>query len=183
MQAQGYSWDLVLVRLNIVAPFTGRQDFWTSLQIGADEERPIRREHEEISKGIESDGQVERKEGIVRRRLVPVFEGKRNPSSNASGLWSRQRFTLFVGICSLVPHLILIAPCFLATESFSADPASTAIAATGHQLVSFCRSVCDKNHSYLILLRAVSIFPYSLHSTEVEMNKVSVMLRDLNEFL
>ena len=62
----------------------------------------------------------------------------------------RVMFHLFVEISSMVTHLILIAPCFLVTDQFTADAASTTMKATGQKLVSLCRSVCVEQESQLL---------------------------------
>ena len=40
-------------------------------------------------------------------------------------------------------------PCFV-LDHFSADPAITPINATGHQLVSLCRSVCAEERAQIL---------------------------------
>ena len=47
-----------------------------------------------------------------------------------------------------VPRWFLISFVFL--DHFSADPAITPINATGHQLVSLSRSVCDKERAQIL---------------------------------
>ena len=48
-----------------------------------------------------------------------------------------------------VPRLFLISFVFV-LDHFSADPAITPINATGHQLVSLCRSVCAEERAQIL---------------------------------
>ena len=41
-------------------------------------------------------------------------------------------------------------PYFFFGDQFVTDPAATVIRATGHQMVSFCRSVCEKEKAQLL---------------------------------
>ena len=65
--------------------------------------------------------------------LVPVW-------TKTALCWSRPlmlvKLLLYVEVSSMVPHLILIALCFLAIDHFTADHACTSISATGHQFWS-----------------------------------------------
>ena len=55
----------------------------------------------------------------------------------------RNLIVLFHVNSKFLPHL-----CFL--DQFVTDPAATVIRATGHQMVSLCRSVCEEEKSQLL---------------------------------
>ena len=114
-----------------------KSKFSTFLYIGADEQLLVWSGHEEISTGVESENQVERKKIKVRGRLDALSEGHGPtdaafPSADQAALFRnrllrRVKLWIFVEFSSVVHHLILIALCFVAIDKFTADPVFTSI--------------------------------------------------------
>ena len=55
----------------------------------------------------------------------------------------RKLLVLFHVASKFLPHLCLL-------DQFVSDPAATVIRATGHQVVSECRSVCEEEKAQLL---------------------------------
>ena len=108
---------------------------------------------EEVSTGVETDGQLRGRHIVVTRSLVPLAGGPQHDVPEAVHSRKRSRELLERAFddgnsCALNEEFTSIVPSWLQVftivDQFVADPAATVIHATGHQLVSLCRSVCEE---------------------------------------
>ena len=112
---------------------------------------------EEVSTGVEIDGQLRGRHIVVTRRLVPLAGGPQHDVLEAVHSRKRSRELLERAFddgnsCALNEEFTSIVPSWLQVftifncivDQFVADPIATVIHATGHQLVSLCRSVCEE---------------------------------------
>ena len=112
---------------------------------------------EEVSTGVETDGQLRGRHIVVTRKLVPLAGGPQHDVPEAVHSRKRSRELLERAFddgnsCALPEEFTSIVPSWLqvftifncVVDQFVADPAATVIHATGHQLVSLCRSVCEE---------------------------------------
>ena len=95
---------------------------------------------------------------VVTRRLVPLAGGASVPFAGSSHERSRELLeeAFDVGMyhircayswCSnIAPHFL----CFVILDHFNNDPVATPIHATGHQLVTLCRSVCAEERAQIL---------------------------------
>ena len=113
---------------------------------------------EEVSTGVETDGQLRGRHIVVTRSLVPLAGRSQHDVPEAVHSRGRSRellerafvdgnscapneeFTSFVPSWRQVFFTIFVG----FTDQFGTDPAATVIRATGHQLVCLCCSVCEK---------------------------------------
>ena len=113
--------------------------------------------NEEVSTGVETDGQLRGRHIVVTRSLVPL--AGRSQHDVPEAVHSRERSRELLerafddgNFCapneeftSIVPSWLQVFTIFICVvDQFVADPAATVIHATGHQLVSLCRSVCEE---------------------------------------
>ena len=118
--------------------------------------------NEDVLTCVETDGQLRGRHIVVTRSLVPLAAGSQHdvPEVVHSRGRSRELLEQAFGdgsICvpmrnllvmfhvdsKFLPHL-----CFL--DQFFTHPAATVIRATGHQMVSLCRSVCEEEKAQLL---------------------------------
>ena len=112
---------------------------------------------EEVSTGVETDGQLRGRHIVVTRSLVPLAGGPQHDVPEAVHSRKRSRELLERAFddgnsCALNEEFTSIVPSWLQVftffncfvDQFVADPAATMIHATVHQLVSLCRSVCEE---------------------------------------
>ena len=118
----------------------------------------ISSECDDIPTEAETRSQCRRGPAVVTRRLVPPAGGASVPFASSSLERSRELLqeAFDVGMyhircayswCSnIAPPLF----CFVILDHFNKDPVATAIHATGHQLVTLCRSVCAEERSQIL---------------------------------
>ena len=117
--------------------------------------------NEDVSTGVETDGQLKGRHIIVTRSLVPLAVPQHDvPEAFLSRCRSRQLLeqafdagnicvkvmkllVLFLVDSKFLPHL-----CHL--DQFVTNPAATVIRVAGHQMVSLCRSVCEEEKAQLL---------------------------------
>ena len=112
---------------------------------------------EEVSTGVETDGLLRGRHIVVTRSLVPLAGGPQHDVPEAVHSRDRSRELLERAFddgnsCVLNEEFTSIVPSWLQVftisvsfaDQFGTDPAATVIRATGHQLVSLCRSVCEE---------------------------------------
>ena len=104
---------------------------------------------DDIPTEAETRSQCRRRRAVVTRRLVSLAAGASVPFAGSSHENSRELLeeAFDVGMyhircayswySNIAPHL-----CFVILDHFNNDPVATPIRATGHQLVTLCRSVC-----------------------------------------
>ena len=115
---------------------------------------------EEVSTGVETDGQLRGRHIVVTRSLVALAGGPQHDVPEAVHSRKRSRELLERAFddgnsCALNEEFTSIVPSWLQVftifncivDQFVADPAATVIHATGHQLVSLCHSVCEEEKS------------------------------------
>ena len=110
----------------------------------------------EVSTGVESESVVRRRRAVVTRRLVPLGGGPSfvflRPTQARVGVdsfWRRRSMRVYFVpnwyFSSIAPHLLHVCDSnFPVLDQYSGDPLSSFIRATGHQLVSLCRSVVEE---------------------------------------
>ena len=110
----------------------------------------------EVSTGVESESVVRRRRAVVTVRLIPLAAGPHFclPAADSSQTRSRQLlekafdqgiFCAKEYYSSITPRLLHVCDSFLPlSDQYSGDPSSSLIQATGHQLVSLCRSVVEE---------------------------------------
>ena len=127
--------------------------------IGVSEGAIISSDCDEIPTEAETRGQCRRRRAVVTRRLVPLAGGASVPFTGSSH--NRSRELLEEAFDIGMYHIIRcasslfsnIAPqflCFMILDHFTNDPVATPIRATGHQLVTLCRSVCAEERSQIL---------------------------------
>ena len=112
---------------------------------------------EEVSTGVETDGQLRGRHIVVTRSLVPLAGGSQYDVPEAVHSRSRSRELLEQAFddgnscalneefTSIVPSWLQVSTIFICiVDQCGTDPAATVIRATDHQLVSLCRSVCEE---------------------------------------
>ena len=124
---------------------------------GAASDGPCFSEAGDFSTEAEVRHMRRRKEAVITRRLVPL--SGQEPGPVDVGGHERRRVMLeqtfddgniefkwgYLRFASLwVPHLL---NCL---DHFAVDPAITPVRATGHQLVTLCRSVCAEERSQIL---------------------------------
>ena len=118
---------------------------------------------EEVSTGVETDGQLRGRHIVVTRSLVPLAGGRQHDVPEAVHSRSRSRELLERAFddgnsCALNEEFTSIVPSWLQVltifiwfaDQFGTDPTATVIRATGHQLVSLCRSLCEEEKAQLL---------------------------------
>ena len=112
----------------------------------------------DIPTEAETRSQCRRGRAVVARRLVPLAVSSSVPFAGSSFERSRELLeeAFDVGMyhircalswCSnIAPHFL----CFVILDHFNNDPVATPIHATGHQLVTLCRSVCAEERSQIL---------------------------------
>ena len=117
---------------------------------------------EEVSTGVETDGQLRGRHIVVTKSLVPLAGGPQHDVLEAFHSRGRSRELLERAFddgnsCALNEEFTSIVPSWrqaftisLFADHFGTDPAATVIRATGHQLVSLCRSVCEEEKAQLL---------------------------------
>ena len=113
---------------------------------------------DDIPTEVETRSQCRRSRAVVTRRLVLLAGGASVPFAGSSLERSRELLeeAFDVGMyhircayswCSnFAPHFL----CFVILDHFKNDPVATPIHATGHQLVTLCRSVCAEERSQIL---------------------------------
>ena len=120
---------------------------------------------EEVSTGVETDMQLRGSQIVVTRSLVPLAGGPSVMHDVPEAVHSRGRSrellewafddgnfcAQFEEFTSIVPGWLQVFTIFIwFADQFGTDPAATVIRATGHQLVSLCRSVCAEEKTQLL---------------------------------
>ena len=118
--------------------------------------------NEEVSAGVETDGQLRGLHIVVTRSPVPLAGGPQHDVPEAVHSRGRSRELLERAFddgnsCALNGEFTSIVPSWLEVftifvsfaDQFVTDPAATVIRATGHQIVSLCRSVCQEEKAQL----------------------------------
>ena len=118
---------------------------------------------EEVSTGVETDGQLKGRRIVVTRSLVPLAGGPQHDIPEVVHSRGRSRELLERAFddgksCALNEEFTSIIPSWRQVftvfngfaDQFGADPAATVIRATGQQLVSLCRSVCEEEKAQLL---------------------------------
>ena len=117
--------------------------------------------NDDVSTGVETDGQLRGRHIVVTRSLVPLAGGPQHDVPEAVHSRGRSRELLERAFddgnsCAQLRKLLVLfqdgskfLPYFF-TDQFVTDPAATVIIATGHQLVSLCRSVCEEEKAHLM---------------------------------
>ena len=118
----------------------------------------ISSDYDDIPTEADTRSQCRRGRAVVTRRLVPLAGGASVPFAGSSYEHSRELLeeAFDVGMyhircayswCSnIAPHFV----CFVILHHFNNDPVATPIHATGHQLVTLCRSVCAEEWSQIL---------------------------------
>ena len=119
--------------------------------------------NEELSTGVETDGQLRGRHIVVTRSLVPLVGRSQHDVSEAVHSRGRSRELLERAFddgnsCARMRNLLVLFQVgskfftmFLSfPDQFVTDPAATMIRATGHQMVSLCRSVCEEEKAQLL---------------------------------
>ena len=113
---------------------------------------------DDIPTEAETWSQRRRRRAVVTRPLVPLAGGASVPFVGSSHERSRDLLeeAFDVGMyhirCAyswcpnIAPHFL----CFVIFDHFNNDPVATPIHATGHQLVTLCRSVCAEKMSQIL---------------------------------
>ena len=118
---------------------------------------------EEVSAGVETDGQLRGRHIVVTRSLVPLAGGPQHDVPEAVHSRGRSRellerafddgnsCALNEEFTSFVPGWLQVFTIFIwFADQFGTNPAATVIRATGHQLVSLFRSVCAEEKTQLL---------------------------------
>ena len=118
--------------------------------------------NEDVSNGVETDKQMRGRHIIVTRSLVPLAGGSQHDVPEAVHSRGRSRELLEQAfddgiICAQRGILVVLfhvgfkfLPHFCLLDQFVTDPAATVIRATGHQMVSLCRSVSEEEKAQLL---------------------------------
>ena len=126
--------------------------------IGIGEGAMVSSDCDDVPTEAETRSQCRRRRAVVTRRLVPLAGGSPVPFAGSSHERSRElleeafdvgmyhiRCTYSWG-SSIAPHFL----CFVILDHFNNDPVETPIHATGHQLVTLCRSVCAEERAQIL---------------------------------
>ena len=118
---------------------------------------------EEVSTGVETDGQLRGRHIVVKRSLVVLAGGSQHDVPEAVHSRGRSRellerafddgnsCALNEEFTSIVPNWRQVFTIFIwFADQFGTDPAATVIRATGHQMVSLCRAVCEEERAQLL---------------------------------
>ena len=117
---------------------------------------------EDVSTGVETDGQLGGRHIVVPRSLVLLAGGTQHDVPEAVHSRGRSRELLEQAfddgnICAQLRNLLVLfhvgskfLPHFCLLDQFVTDPSATVIRATGHQMVSLCRSVCEEEKAQLL---------------------------------
>ena len=110
----------------------------------------------DIPTEAETRSQCRHRRAVVTRRLVPLAGGASFAGSSLERSRELLEEAFDVGMyhiecayswCSnIAPHFL----CFLILDHFSNDPVAGPIHATGHQLVTLCRSVCAEERAQIL---------------------------------
>ena len=118
--------------------------------------------NEDVPTGMETDRQLKGRHTVVTRSLVPLAEGPQHDVPEAVHSRGRSRELLEQAIadgniCAQMRNLLVFfhvgsefLPYFCLLDQFVADPAATVIRATGHQMVSLCRSIFEEEKAKLL---------------------------------
>ena len=115
----------------------------------------------DCSTGVESEGLAAHRESVVRRRLVPhssrsAFRSKRSISSpSRSRALLEKAFDEGNGCFSELssfwePFLIYSSNFSVVGQLDPHDSSSTPFIATGHQLVTLCRAICEEEREQIL---------------------------------
>ena len=116
----------------------------------------------EVSTGVESESVVRRRRAVVTRRPVPLAGGPSivflRPTQARVGVascWKRRSMRVYLVpneyYSSITPRLLHVCNSYFPVlDQYSGDPSSSLIRATGHQLVSLCRSVVEEEKNQLL---------------------------------
>ena len=110
---------------------------------------------EEVSTGVETDGQLRGRHIVVTRSLVPLAGRPQHDVPEAVHSRGRSRellerafddgnsCALNEDFTSIVPNWLQVFTIFVVSfaDQFGTDPAASSIRATGHQMVALCRAV------------------------------------------
>ena len=115
-----------------------------------------------MSTGVETDEQLRGRHIVVIRSLVPLAWRPQHDVPEAVHSRGRCRELLEQAfddgiICAQMRNLLVLfhvgskfLPHFCLLDQFVTDLAATVIRATGHQMVSLCRSVCEEEKAQLL---------------------------------
>ena len=118
--------------------------------------------NEDVSTGVETDGPLRWRQIVVTKSLVPLTGGTQHDIPEA--VHSRGQSREFLeqafdegNICAQMRNLLVLfhvdskfLPQFCPLDHIVNDPAATVIRASGHQMFSFCRSVCREEKAQLL---------------------------------
>ena len=116
----------------------------------------------EVSTGVESESVVRKRRAVVTRRLVPLAGGPSivllRPTQaklRVDNFWRRRlmkvSFVQMSNYSSVTSPFLHVCDSFLLVlDQYTADFSSSFIQATGHQLVSLCRSVEEEDKNQLL---------------------------------
>ena len=118
--------------------------------------------NEDVSTGVETDGQLRGRHIVVTRSLVLLAAGSQHDVPEVVHCRGRSREILERAFddgnfCAQMRNLLVLfqvgskfLPYFFFADQFVTDPPATVIRATGHQMVSLCRSVCEEEKAQLL---------------------------------
>ena len=118
--------------------------------------------NEDVSTGVGTDGQLRGRHIVVIRSLVPLDWGPQHdvPEAVHSRGWSRELLERAFddgNSCAQMRKLLVLfqvgskfLPYSFFADQFVTDSAATVIRATGHQMMSLCRSVCEEEKAQLL---------------------------------
>ena len=118
--------------------------------------------NENVSTGVETDGQLRGRHIVVTRSLVPLAGGLQHDVPEAVHSRGRSRELLERAFdddnsCAQMRNLLVFfqvgskfLPYFFFADQFVTDPAATVIRATGRQMASLCCSFCEEEKAQLL---------------------------------
>ena len=101
---------------------------------------------------VETRSQRGRRRAVVTRRLVPPRLLLVAATSAVVSCWKKPSTLVCITsgvrirVSNIAPHFW----CFVILDHFDDDPVATPIHATGHQLVTLCRSVCAEERAQIL---------------------------------
>ena len=123
--------------------------------LGVGEGAMISSDCDDVPTEAETRSQCRRRRAVVTRRLVLLAVGSSVPLGGSSHERSRELLEesfdvgmyhircTFLWCSSIAPHFL----CIVILDHLENDPVATPIHATGHQLVTLCRSVCAEERA------------------------------------
>ena len=160
----GCGWELVMISPNYPGSDSSLyllSCFVLYCVVGT-EERTGRDGAGDVSTGVENESVVRRRWAVVTKRLVPlagcpsiVFLRLTQARLGVDSCWRRHSMRVYFvpneSYSSSTPRLLHVCdPYFPALDQYSRDTSSSLIQATGHQLVSLCRSVVQEEKNELL---------------------------------